>query len=73
MTTVPTNVLTRSKPFRMLVDKAFAVCDADQTGHVCKTELYAGLLLVHRTYSPSFIIVCEGTPVTSHTYIFCIP
>ena len=64
MTTVPTNVLTRSKPFRMLVNKAFAVCDADQTGHVCKTELYAGLLLVHRTYSQSFMIICVGTPMT---------
>ena len=34
----------------MLVNKAFAICDSDQTGHVCKTELYAGLLLVHRTW-----------------------
>lgn len=42
------NFLTKSKPFRLLVDKAFATCDGDKTGHVSKTELYAGLLLVHR-------------------------
>jgi hypothetical protein len=42
-----TNFLTRSKSFRALVDKAYAVCDSDNTGEVGKTELYAGLLWVH--------------------------
>jgi len=39
--------LTRSKAFRALVDKAYAVCDSDKAGKITKTELYAGLLLVH--------------------------
>jgi hypothetical protein len=41
------NILTRSKGFKLLVKKTFAVCDNDKTGEVGKAELYAGLLLVH--------------------------
>lgn len=53
------NFLTRSKPFRLLVDKAFAVCDGDKTGHICKTELYAGLLLVHRKCYVPYCFWCD--------------
>ncbi len=41
------NILTRSKPFLSLVDKAYAVCDNDMKGEVSRNEMYAGLLLVH--------------------------
>jgi hypothetical protein len=41
------NLLTRSKPFKAIVKRAFQVCDNDQTGEVGKLELYAGLLWVH--------------------------
>jgi hypothetical protein len=43
----PGNLLTRSKPFKAIVKRAFKVCDNDQTGEINKLELYAGLLLVH--------------------------
>ena len=39
--------LTRTSSFRRLAKWAFAQCDADGTGGVNKTELYAGILLVH--------------------------
>lgn len=42
-----TNFLTRSRAFQTLVNKAFAICDSDGVGEVSKSELYAGLLLVH--------------------------
>eukprot|EP00934_Nitzschia_sp_Nitz4_P003386 Nitzschia sp. Nitz4//scaffold100_size80364//40970//41762//NITZ4_005346-RA/size80364-processed-gene-0.55-mRNA-1//-1//CDS//3329532100//3376//frame0 len=41
------NFLTRSRPFKALVAKAYSVVDGDNTGEVSKSELYAGLLLVH--------------------------
>lgn len=43
------NVLTRSKPFKALVDRVFKACDTSKTGYVSKTELYVGLLSVHIT------------------------
>ena len=41
------NFLTRSTRFCKLVDYVYNVCDADKTGQIGKSELYAGLLLVH--------------------------
>jgi hypothetical protein len=41
------NVLTKSPFFVKLVDWAYSVCDSESTGHIGKSELYAGLLLVH--------------------------
>jgi hypothetical protein len=41
------NFLTRSQAFQRLTKWAFSVCDSDGTGQVGKTELYAGILLVH--------------------------
>jgi len=43
------NILTRSKPFKTLVDKVFKACDTSKTGDVSKNELYVGLLLIHIT------------------------
>lgn len=39
--------LTRTAAFRKLSKWAFAQCDSDGTGELNKTELYAGILLVH--------------------------
>lgn len=39
--------LTRSSAFKRLTKWAFSVCDSDGTGQLGKTELYAGILLVH--------------------------
>jgi hypothetical protein len=39
--------LTRTKAFKKLTKWAFSVCDSDKTGQLNKSELYAGLLLVH--------------------------
>ena len=41
------NILTRSKPFRMIVKKAFHDMDAEKNGEVDKNELYMGVLMVH--------------------------
>jgi hypothetical protein len=41
------NFVTRSRAFQKLTKWAFTVCDRDQTGQVGKSELYAGILLVH--------------------------
>ena len=38
---------TRTKAFRKLTTWAFGVCDRNQSGEINKTELYAGLVLVH--------------------------
>lgn len=38
---------TRTKAFRKLTKWAFGVCDRNQSGEINKTELYAGLVLVH--------------------------
>jgi hypothetical protein len=43
------NILTRSKPFKTLVDKVFKACDTSKTGDVSKSELYIGLLSIHIT------------------------
>lgn len=40
-------LFTKSKPFEKLVEKAYRICDTDGSGSVEKSELYAGLLLVH--------------------------
>jgi len=37
----------RTGAFRKLCKWAFDICDSDGTGEIDKTELYAGLLLVH--------------------------
>ena len=40
--------LTRSKTFEKLAKWAFSMCNSDkETGKINKTELYAGILLVH--------------------------
>ena len=39
--------MTRSRAFKKVSDYSFSVCDNDKTGEVAKTELYAGVLLVH--------------------------
>jgi hypothetical protein len=39
--------LTRSRAFKKLTKWAFSVCDSDKTGQLGKSELFAGLLLVH--------------------------
>ena len=39
--------LTRTPAFQRLAKSAFDECDADSTGAINKTELYAGILLVH--------------------------
>ena len=43
------NILTRSKAFKSLVDKVFTACDTSKSGDVSKSELYVGLLSVHIT------------------------
>mmetsp|Transcript_29024 Transcript_29024/g.33252 ORF Transcript_29024/g.33252 Transcript_29024/m.33252 type:complete len:205 (-) Transcript_29024:203-817(-) len=43
------NVFTRSKPFKSLVNKAFTACDLNQSGDVSRSELYSSLLYVHIT------------------------
>ena len=40
-------LLTRTRAFKRLLKWSFDVCDHDKTGEVGKTELYAGVLLVH--------------------------
>ena len=40
-------LLTHTAAFGRLTRWAFQVCDADGTGHINQTELYAGILLVH--------------------------
>lgn len=42
-----TSWLCRSRYFRKLCDSAFDCIDADESGHVDETELYAGLLMIH--------------------------
>ena len=51
VTTPPngSNVLTRSKPFKALVNKAFTACDLNKSGDICRSELYSSLLFVHST------------------------
>jgi hypothetical protein len=39
--------LTRTRSFKKLTKWAFSVCDSDKTGQLGKSELFAGLLLVH--------------------------
>lgn len=46
-TTKASNILTRSKPFKVLVTKTFKACDTSHTGDISKSELYVGLLMVH--------------------------
>jgi len=41
------NFVTRSKAFGRLTKWAFTVCDIQGTGKIGRTELYAGILLVH--------------------------
>lgn len=41
------NWITRTKTFQQLTSWAFHVCDANGSGKIGKTELYAGILLVH--------------------------
>jgi hypothetical protein len=41
------NFLTRSRAFQKLVDWAFKIVDTEKTNHIGKSDLYAGLLLVH--------------------------
>ncbi|KAG7344590.1 EF hand domain containing protein [Nitzschia inconspicua] len=41
------NLLTRSKPFQIIVQKAFHDMDYQRNGHVDKLELYTGVLMVH--------------------------
>jgi hypothetical protein len=41
------NWLTRTKSFRRLTKWAFVQCDNSGNGHLTKTELYGGILLVH--------------------------
>ena len=43
------NILTRSKPFKTLVDKVFNACDTSKSNDVSKSELYVGLLSIHIT------------------------
>lgn len=38
---------TRTKAFKRLTKWAFGVCDRNKSGEINKTELYAGLVLVH--------------------------
>ena len=38
---------TRTRAFKRLTKWAFGVCDRNQSGEINKTELYAGLVLVH--------------------------
>lgn len=57
----------RTGAFRKLCKWAFDICDSDGTGEIDKTELYAGLLLVHinlakyagpaACYPPSRVVV----------------
>jgi hypothetical protein len=59
--------LTRTRAFKKLTKWAFSVCDNDKTGQLGKSELYAGLLLVHvnlakyagaaACYPPSRVVV----------------
>jgi hypothetical protein len=41
------NFLTRLKAFQKLSDMSFDICDPDKTGAVGKSDLYAGVILVH--------------------------
>ena len=43
------NVMTRSKAFKVLVDKTFESMDIANKGEIDKVELYAGLLMIHLT------------------------
>ena len=48
-TTTGSNILTRSKAFKTLVNKVFAACDTSKSGDVSKSEMYVGVLSVHLT------------------------
>ena len=39
--------LTQSKTFKILISKAFTICDTNSDGKIDEVELYAGVLLVH--------------------------
>ncbi|KAI2489853.1 hypothetical protein MHU86_24729 [Fragilaria crotonensis] len=41
------NFITRSSYFKRLCAYVFSICDANNTGSINATELYAGVLLVH--------------------------
>lgn len=41
------SIILRSKWFERLVSYVFDLVDVDQSGKICKKELYAGLILVH--------------------------
>jgi Ca2+-binding EF-hand superfamily protein len=41
------NFITRSSSFKRLCAYVFSICDANSTGSINATELYAGVLLVH--------------------------
>lgn len=41
------NFITRSSSFKKLCSYVFEICDANNTGSINSTELYAGVLLVH--------------------------
>jgi hypothetical protein len=41
------NFLTRLKAFQKLSDMSFDICDPEKTGAVGKSDLYAGVILVH--------------------------
>jgi len=41
------SALTKTQWFKRLTRWAFGICDSDGTGRVGRTELYAGILLVH--------------------------
>jgi len=41
------NMLTESKPFKLMVESTFKSVDRTGNGQVTKDELYAGLLLIH--------------------------
>jgi hypothetical protein len=48
-TTSGYNLITRTKTFSKLVHWAFTICDTKKEGRIGKSELYAGILLVHLT------------------------
>jgi exonuclease I len=70
------NILTRSKPFKTLVDKVFNACDTSKSNDVSKSELYVGLLSIHITlaryagpaacfvsFSATFSFLFYGEPI----------
>ncbi|CAJ1968032.1 unnamed protein product [Cylindrotheca closterium] len=63
------NLLTNSKPFKMMVSSTFKSMDNTGNGEVTKDELYAGLLLIHLKLSkfvgapacyPPIKTTCDG-------------